>query len=152
MVEIGVFGYGTALKEMKCGGRRERMITKNYIKMCEKAKEIQKGHKWKKGDRGYFLGYISCNESMKKNEHFIFGTEEFEDTIESWWTCIYLPTQEQLQEIMLKDYTVRAILGGVFYFAVKRYKDLEKVSMNELWLAFVMKEKYNKIWNGDDWK
>jgi hypothetical protein len=24
-------------------------------------------------------------------------------------------------------------------------------SFVELWLAFVMKEKYNKIWNGKDW-
>jgi len=24
-------------------------------------------------------------------------------------------------------------------------------SMEQLWLAFVMKEKYNKIWNGENW-
>ena len=29
------------------------------------------------------------------------------------------------------------------------YPDLK--SMEQLWLAFVMKEKYNKIWNGKDW-
>ena len=25
------------------------------------------------------------------------------------------------------------------------------VSMEQLWLAFVMKEKYNKVWNGEEW-
>ena len=24
-------------------------------------------------------------------------------------------------------------------------------SMEQLWLAFVMKEKYNKVWNGEEW-
>jgi len=24
-------------------------------------------------------------------------------------------------------------------------------SMEQLWLVFVMKEKYNKVWNGEDW-
>jgi len=24
-------------------------------------------------------------------------------------------------------------------------------SMEQLWLAFVMKEKYNKVWNGKEW-
>ena len=26
-----------------------------------------------------------------------------------------------------------------------------KSSMEQLWLAFVMKSKYNKTWNGEDW-
>lgn len=25
-------------------------------------------------------------------------------------------------------------------------------SMEQLWLAFVMKEKYNKTWDGNEWK
>jgi len=24
-------------------------------------------------------------------------------------------------------------------------------SMEQLWLAFIMSEKYGKVWNGDDW-
>jgi len=25
-------------------------------------------------------------------------------------------------------------------------------SMEQLWLAFVMKEKFDKVWNGEDWE
>lgn len=28
---------------------------------------------------------------------------------------------------------------------------IEGISMEQLWLAFVMKEKFNKTWNGEDW-
>jgi hypothetical protein len=27
----------------------------------------------------------------------------------------------------------------------------DEASPEQLWLAFVMKEKYNKVWNGEDW-
>ena len=27
----------------------------------------------------------------------------------------------------------------------------EKWTQEQLWLAFIMKEKYNKVWNGEDW-
>ena len=37
--------------------------------------------------------------------------------------------------------------GGVFY--LEYFEPLN--SMEQLWLAFVMKEKYNKTWNGEEW-
>ena len=47
---------------------------------------------------------------------------------------IWLPRQDQLQGMV--EYTV-----GVNKFN----------SMEQLWLAFVMSEKYNKKWDGKDW-
>ena len=72
---------------------------------------------------------------------------------------IYLPTQEQLQE-MIKDKWINDI---TMLFAFKNWVeedlyDNKSVLMAteymivEFLLAFVMKEKYNKIWNGKDWK
>ncbi len=34
----------------------------------------------------------------------------------------------------------------------KEKREYKMPSMEQLWLAFVMKEKYNKTWNGTDWK
>ncbi len=37
--------------------------------------------------------------------------------------------------------------------AIQRHFNIAKsfTSMEQLWLAFVMKEKYNKVWDGEEW-
>jgi len=77
---------------------------------------------------------------------------------------IWLPRQDQLQEMYfdfvpaLEHFPI-AIIARLYIFSSIRIKspsvDLNYVeqftSMEQLWLAFVMKEKYNKIWNGEEW-
>jgi len=43
----------------------------------------------------------------------------------------------------------RAFYG--FVFRNRRTYTNDFTSMEQLWLAFVMNEKYNKVWNGKDW-
>ena len=118
--------------------------SEQYIKMCEKAEEIQVYkthrqtdmylHKGIDGDEvmaGYNLAYVA--------------------------NSIWLPRQDQLQEMV-------GLIDGVNY----HYQDLERhfyewinrhdykwrhytATAEQLWLAFVMKEKYNKVWNGENW-
>ena len=59
--------------------------------------------------------------------------------------------QEQLQEMVkLKhDPYCGALLSKFYDWYNKNYISLE--SMNELWLAFVMKKRWNKIWTGEKW-
>ena len=68
--------------------------------------------------------------------------------------------QDQLQEILLGDIPMRPslIIKAVFqwckdrdYFLYYKQSDSEVtscpfVSMEQLWLAFVMKRRYNKVW------
>lgn len=78
--------------------------------------------------------------------------------------AIWLPTQEELQE-MIGDYN--ALLeywkkitwhwwhdeDGEFHNSnidIKKYLG-KFTSMNQLWLAFAMKENHNKTWNGNEW-
>lgn len=70
---------------------------------------------------------------------------------------IWLPRQDQLQEIYLNDmpdgtYRKIATLAEEFhdYHETHGYPSYAG-SMEQLWLAFVMKEKYNKTWNGESW-
>ena len=85
---------------------------------------------------------------------------------------VYLPTQEQLQkEIDLTNYAefrIRPKLKSVgslkYYFEMgynrmhgKDFSDFESRyvhgdSVRELWLAFVMYERYNKFWDEEEWK
>lgn len=133
-------------------------ISKKYIKMCKKAKEIQKLWKPITGDL-----YVDNRQTKKEAEitpsgiflrHVIDGQEE-------WF--IWLPRQDQLQE-MIDDPIEFAIdkfyslqeYGNAFHDYIdnqtdsKYWKSMQ--SMEQLWLAFVMKEKYNKVWDGKDWE
>jgi len=124
--------------------------SKEYIKMCEKAKEIQG---------------IKPNDSF--SYHFNLELEE------ARFTCfhvpknnIWLPCQDQLQNMLLykeKDvfghlFTIESLL---FAFALHWMEGLDTYkfsdeakqfgSMEQLWLAFVMEKIYSKQWNGEDW-
>ena len=71
-------------------------------------------------------------------------TEDAEDGDE-------LKTQDQLQEM------VEAINIGVKLAAFTHWVSYQVMgrqgfsSFEQFWLAFVMKEKYNKTWNGEAW-
>lgn len=64
----------------------------------------------------------------------------------------YRPTQEELQEIILKDNegAPLILILGMFFNWAKVQKRIY-LDFNELWFAFVVKEKYNKVWTGNEW-
>ena len=131
-----------------------------YIKMCEQAKKIQKEWKPQKGD------FVFTKHQFYPNENYrvLLITEEtgpYEFTLDNRIiiqttnkaSVIWLPSQEQLQE-MVGHMGMRSIMKKAY----RRFGSLEisnpKLSdtpMEQLWLAFVMKEKYNKTWNGENW-
>lgn len=125
------------------------MITKNYIKMCEKAEEIQK--EWK---------------FDQEKDNYVKNTKGLR-------LLTWLPTQEQLQEIILPIFirrysTTHALRNDssfIYRMIIEKFQrwinrsspSFDEYmamfnSMNELWLAFVMKEKYKKTWDGKKWK
>ena len=135
------------------------MITKNYIKMCEKAEEIQKEWKPKIGDK-----FANIDHAIGMIILFPVTKEEKQNFIkDKFW----LPTQEQLQEMILKIFSPFAKIIKLDEFVsnyVKIYKGTkyEKKywvelyptaieSINEFWLMYVMYEKYHKIWTGEKW-
>ena len=86
-------------------------MNKEYIKMYNKAKEIQK--LWKSP-----------------------------------------PSQEQLQKLIIKLFTPFGLLKDFYKWCnsdVLDYHQRGNWSMEQLWLAYVMKEKFGKIWNGEEW-
>ena len=119
--------------------------------MCEKAEEIQKV--WVQSIGDLFIYKKDIEKAFNWPGCFYFMIEDRE-----YKNSIWLPTQEQLQEMINLDpitliYLIdRFVAGGEGYwhsFAKAPYPD---PSMNELWLAFVMKEKYNKSWTGKEWE
>lgn len=118
--------------------------SKIYVRMCKGAGEIQR----------------SGNDTRDFNNYY--------DQQESG--LIWLPRQDQLQEMMKAKYERLVDRDPVdwFCFGIPGYiwsdefgygDDNEEIgyyrqfiSMEQLWLAFVMKEKYDKAWNGKEWR
>lgn len=114
--------------------------SKKYIKMCEKATKIQSGSQF---------GHVKFNYFAGQSLRIYYGGI---DTIETHY--IWLPRQDQLQE-MLPNYDLDSLevkfhlwLNDINYSSNSELKSFE-----QLWLAFVMKEKFNKYWDNEksDW-
>ncbi len=103
--------------------------SETYVKMCEKATEIQEI--WEPDENDFHFTKLKKNVILKPNAKIGY--------------IIWLPRQDQLQEMLggleqIEDYP---------FFTLKGVAKID--SMEQLWLAFVMKEKYNKIWDGSEW-
>ncbi len=149
-------------------------ISKQYIEMCD-CPEIrgQRGRsKWRawdyfqtKDDRWtdtppeVFVVSGYCTDSGYYGPEA--GSEKYPNDEEMPDDAIWLPRQDQLQEMVAPTLPID---GGVLRYAnaargfvYALYQAVEKdapsyfeqfASMEQLWLAFVMKEKHGKVWNG----
>lgn len=123
--------------------------TSTYTKMCEKAEEIQESRKL--DDREWGAGDWGCWPDNGDINVMYMG--EYEPG-ELGKGHIWLPRQDQLQEMVFtrgEDLTNQAI-------KIAEYREIDTddglvlfSSWEQWWLAFVMKEKYNKIWDGEEW-
>ena len=142
--------------------------SKEYIKMCEKAVEIQE--KWQPNVGDWYICHIDekpintwhdCDELLicKIWLDDICTSKRVIEAFKK--TAIFLPRQDQLQGIARHHkegwYDSREINNLCLFWnwwrsvEVSSYCHSDDVSMEQLWLAFVMHEKYSKIWNGEDW-
>lgn len=127
-----------------------------YHKMCN-CKEIQKHRNaigTSKKDIGEFKAgkfkVMTCGDifyTEGKGVYISFGIADP--------NSVWLPRQEDLQEMVAVKDSTYANIEPFFNFAITqaiRSRPPQFRSMEQLWLAFVMKQKYNKVWNGDNWE
>lgn len=114
-----------------------------YVKMCQKAKEIQKLKALRQGD------WMSWKGTMNV---IIIGGRTLD--VAGFQDYIWLPRQDQLQAMLgdfeqqldiLDDWRERG-KEPMPYWNIGNLKSWE-----QLCLAFVMEQKNNKVWNGEDW-
>jgi len=118
-------------------------------------------------------GKVMVSDFRSENYHAFEGVDYdvWVDSIGNWYVfetsippvqgmgrVCQLERQDQLQEMVglwvNSRFEVMAILKKFYDFSIKDLcSDLtwSLYSMEQLWLAFVMKEKYNKVWDGKDW-
>jgi len=121
----------------------------HYIKMCESAKVIQK--QWKPDFGDFFvsmsLGLTSACQSITSD---LEKKASYLKTIKAVW----LPRQDQLQEMVIEKYATPRDLAIAFSNVLmddktSYFDDFD--SMEKLWLVFIMREKYKKKWREGAW-
>lgn len=144
--------------------------SEKYILMCEKAEEVQKLRPLNCGDLFArhsehsfsdnfitYLGNIRTYTRALSRHYFIDGGGIWKP-LRNIPTdlLIWLPRQDQLQEMLASDEgtmesSMQQLRGFIYRLDLKRhyYKQFYK-SYEQLWLAFVMREKYSKQWSEKD--
>jgi len=169
--------------------------TEEYRAMCEKAEEIERLWTARKGDfiwvkegdyvdcynekegciytvfesEGslYFDSGISCGRSTDYNEEGYFAE------LSEVPTAVWLPRQDQLQQIAFEDSKQKypTYEGGKIARYINLLSDfndyisffhsqailnqgyirIETLTIEQLWLMFVMNRIYHKSWDGEKW-
>ena len=125
--------------------------SKENIKMLEKAVEVQELWEPKQFDQVVINGEIKSNVMYLTRDNSYWDSDGI---IEIKRDNIWIPTQDQLQGMVEDKYKlITSLLSDFCQFIRSNYGDVHLYfnSMEQLWLAFVMKEKFNKTWNGEDW-
>ena len=133
-------------------------------------KRIWGGKKYNTMIAGYYQDWVLMDfRSPKPDYNLQEIIEHFQNCYISYEHCWWLPRQDQLQKIIDKNWY--SCLEKFWEYITKQdwhvnigrelyccrtpnemrldYFD-EFTSMEQLWLAFVMKEEYNKVWNDKD--
>ena len=126
--------------------------SETYIKMSD-CPEIQKERAWGDGEYvAYHPEYYTDNGLTPDREKWDTGClcEAGHEPKEWAW----LPRQDQLQEMVFSIIPKTALdKFGLIAFMQFASEEMDGAnSMEQLWMAFVMKEVYNKVWNGEEWE
>lgn len=132
--------------------------------MCEKTVEVQQLWEYKITDAYTYVGDIEHN---KIGIEYLLSSD-IDSLFKNNKYFVWLPRQDQLQEMVLSKFIFRGdginysndttrtelftMMKSFLYFICNTPgNELPNGSMEQLWLAFVMKEKFNKTWDGSNW-
>ncbi len=132
--------------------------SEKYIEMCRKAVELHKEY------AEYGDWYVEIEQKVTEGNPFIYAERKsFLYMPKEHW--VFLPRQDQLQKMIDWNYKL------TYYKYSKRYDiewqiifekddklepgELKKCmyfdSVEKILLLMIMREKYNKTWDGKDW-
>lgn len=132
-------------------------FSKKYIKMCERAKKIQEIWKPCLGD--YLYDKFSGHTKVLTTELYWQHQEDPRVDLVKCNGFIWLPRQDQLQEIFCEEYEGGKDLWDAFYdFLTLKSTYIGKYigmySAEKLFLAFVMLKRFKKVWDDrkEEWE
>jgi len=137
-------------------------ISETYIKMSD-CSEIQGEWKHKEGDF-----YTTKHPNEKYRIPWVFDMADMKEYEKNYiplikslgkipYRYVWLPRQDQIQEMVRKDYENTLDMLCDFYGIITvdqptGFQQMFEVSMEQLWLVFYMYSKHKKIWNGKEWE
>lgn len=142
--------------------------SKVYQEMC-KCPEIQSEWKPQEGDFFSFCGELKIIKdyeiwALEKRElsHIkewneiikTMGGHFVDHFLEARECFVFLPRQDQIQEMMPKCNCQTCLIYGLYNFFEKNIEgffDKKIYSMEQIWLCFYMSKAHQKIWNGKEW-
>ncbi len=121
-----------------------------YIKMCEKAEEIQ--NDWKREYSDYYI--TSLKDNCFQGLRILFNPKDYSTPNSP--IGIWLPRQDQLQTI------ISSMVYSLDHFFMKDSIEIFRCcigewifcgdSFEQVLLQTVMKVRYNEVWDRTDWK
>ena len=130
--------------------------SKEYIAMCKAAEEIQDNWHMYNGD--FFYSKNGQNSPEFCISIWLSGSKRCNTVKDKTW----LPRQDQLQKMYLDErVSIFKLLHKfntfIFYpeegtMLFKKYPQYQLNSAEQLWLAFIMQERYRKRWKGEKWE
>lgn len=122
-------------------------VNETYIKMCEKAPELWDGRMFEVGD------CIVCkgSEDGARDGLHIAGDSTIDDQLAfggKWFTVF---RKFQLQQMVKRDDESWIALENRFDTSFKYREHQDNWTPEQFWIAFVMKEKFNKQWDSGNW-
>jgi len=121
--------------------------TPKYTMMSKRAEKIQYKHKYEEGDWFCWQWNVVClGHYVPIGENIVTaGGYDYDFQDIDYADCIWLPTQAQLQKMVNRSNYPFGLLFDLHDFV--RKLPVCVTSMEQLWLVFVMKKKYGKIWD-----
>ena len=127
--------------------------SETYVLMCREAEKILDVAPICMTDTGRFR-IICQDDDVWYRQGAVFNNEGF---CTNDAELVWLPRQDQLQDMLpfpvgkFNDNFWTALDELRNWGFETKFVGYIPTSMEQLWLAFVMREKYNKEWNGKDW-
>ena len=116
-----------------------------YIKQCEKAEELYLFRESRAGDFIY---------NLDTNQVGVLPSDFAINSVPVW-------RQDQLQGMVgitkVEDIELQEIAEGLdgkpgwLQIASYSQNETDKMTLEQFWLCYVMKDKFNKVWNGSEW-
>ena len=119
-------------------------ISETYIKMCEKAWSDLKEYEPLFSRRMRMLYVV---DDKVGHWRLVVNISNYDRAFPLW-------EQDQLQEMVKRRRLADSLDDFARFCGFYRGRKLAVhifKSMETIWLAFVMKEKYSKIWDGENW-
>jgi len=124
--------------------------SETYIKMCEKAGEIQEQARVDGVEYGDYIYVLANNDYAwyTGQVELVRGERGYKYAPLG---VIFIPRQDQLQEMLGFNGLRIATLNFIVVFAINDPAVKEDWSIEQITLATVMFKCYNKVWDGEGW-